>query len=368
MEVEGNTYFAHFKDTIDLIVSNLTKNESNFKNFIPLKKRHYLISANIISSNNIENEIKQIYESLNLTTDTFYKIIQNSKSFYFTRTITQSSGKKRIIHEPSNEIKILQRYLLENFFYLNSDKIKFDDAVTGFIKDKSILDNTYVHLNKKYLMKIDLKDFFFSISRYTIFNILEYKFNLEYDLAYLYSKILTCDNFLPQGGITSPFISNLCLINFDKRVSNLINKINQNSVDAVYTRYADDLTFSFDKRINFNRFKNLIYKIIYEEGFSPNYKKTRILHKTQKQQVTGVIVNGEELSISKKKRDQLRLIFKIWKKFGRDEARRKYKEIFKSDYKNFNSQIRSYIAHCKMVNFTQGEKLEKLFYSVKDLG
>ena len=65
----------------------------------------------------------------------------------------------------------------------------------------------------------------------------------------------------------------------------------------------------------------------------------------------------EEFSISKKKRDQLRLIFKIWKRW----IQKKYKGIFKSDDKNFNSQIRSYIADYKMVNLTQGEKLEKCY-------
>jgi len=376
MIVNSNTYFSttnidekyfdNYKFEISNVISKLDKNKNNFHNLIPLKKRTYQIKNNELTKDNINLEMAEILKKLNIDEYIFFNILSNNKKFYEIKKITKKSGKLRILHVPCNILKLLQRYILENILYPKIDIINFNSCVTGFIKDKSTKDNAFEHLNKKYLIKIDIKDFFPSISRYMIFKILERQLKISYKEAYLYSKIVTYDGILPQGGITSPFISNMCLYKFDCRITSLIKSINKyEKIDGSYTRFADDLTFSFNSRIDFNRFIDQIYEIIYNEGYIPNYTKTKLLHNTVRQEVTGIIVNGKELSISKKTRDDIRFILNIWKKFGKEEASNKYNIIFGKSNKSFLLRIESFISYIKDINNKQGEKLKKLLIKIK---
>lgn len=168
---------------------------------------------------------------------------------------------------------------------------------------------------------------------------------------------MTYDDFLPQGACTSPFIANACVWKLDNRLLGLMNKLN-----ASYTRFADDMTFSFNKKINFDKFINQVYEIIYDEGYIPNYTKTKVFKNTIKQEVTGIVVNGKDLSISKKRRDDLRFILNIWKNYDKLSAIEKYIKIFDKECNenNFEEKIKGQISFIKMVNKNQGEKLENI--------
>jgi len=357
------TYYNNYKPEIKTIINNLDKNKNNFHNLVPLKKRIYQFKTN----ENINTEIKNILIKLNIQEGDFLNIISNSKNFYQIKKIKKRNGKERTLSIPCDKLKLMQRYILENIFYKQIEKINFNPCITGFIQGKSTIDNAIPHLNKKYVIKIDIKDFFPSISRYMIFKAFKKKLNIPHKEAYFFSKIVTCNDSLPQGGITSPFISNICLHNFDNRLTKLINSINKyKTIEASYTRFADDLSFSFNSRINFNRFIEKIYEIIYDEGYIPNYTKTKLLHKTVKQQVTGIIVNGDELSISKKTRDNVRFIINIWKKYGINVAELKYSKIFGKVKESLPLQLQGLISYIKSINEKQGKKLEELFLQVKN--
>lgn len=377
MEVNSNTYLSasdlkeiysnNYKFEINKIITNLDKNQRNFHNFIPLKKRDYQIKRNEIDHKHISSEIKNILTKLDIQQHDFINIISSTKRFYHIKKIKKNNGKLRTLSIPHDEVKLIQRYILENIFYKQIDKISFNPCVIGFMKNKSTIDNAFPHLNKKYLVKIDIKDFFPSISRYMIFKAFQKQLEFSYKEAYFFSKIVTCNDFLPQGGITSPFISNLCLYKLDNRLIKLLESINKHEyIKASYTRFADDLTFSFNSRINFNRFIEQVYEIIYDEGYIPNYTKTKLLHHTVRQQVTGIVVNGEEPSISKKTRDDVRFIINLWKKYDIKIAESKYSEIFGKVKESFPLQLKSLISYIKKVNNQQGTKLEKLFAELEN--
>lgn len=128
-------------------------------------------------------------------------------------------------------------------------------------------------------------------------------------MSYILAKLCTYKGLLPQGSPASPYISNIRCIMFDKRLSSLAQKYNAN-----YSRYADDITVSGSK--NIINLLCTINTILNEEGFQLNDKKTRFAYNYQKQEVTGLIVNGSEVKISKRYiREVLKNIYYI-KKYG----------------------------------------------------
>jgi hypothetical protein len=94
---------------------------------------------------------------------------------------------------------------------------------------------------------------------------------------------------LPQGAPTSPALANLAGFRLDRRLSKLAAH-----VAADYTRYADDLTFSGGEELSrsANRLATLVAVIVLDEGFTLNHRKTRVLRRSERQQVAGVVVNS----------------------------------------------------------------------------
>ena len=112
------------------------------------------------------------------------------------------------------------------------------------------------------LITIDIKDFFPSIRFKTVYRIFSY-FGYTNDMAYVFAKLCTKEELLPQGSPTSPYISNIVCLKLDKRLLKLTQSLN-----ADYTRYADDMTISGYK--NIDKYIDLIEKIINDEGFQLN--------------------------------------------------------------------------------------------------
>jgi hypothetical protein len=95
---------------------------------------------------------------------------------------------------------------------------------------------------------------------------------------------------MPQGAPTSPALANLVCRRLDARLAALAAK-----TGAIYTRYADDLTFSFDQppERGLGHFIWWVGQILGQEGFFENIPKRRIMRRAGRQRVTGLVVNSE---------------------------------------------------------------------------
>ncbi|RYZ78940.1 MAG: RNA-directed DNA polymerase, partial [Proteobacteria bacterium] len=166
---------------------------------------------------------------------------------YKSFTIRKKSGGDRTIHAPSDELKSIQKALsdLLQDCAQEIDKSKgpkFKSTLAhGFVRDRSILTNSIMHLNRKNVLNIDLKDFFdgFNFGRVRGFFIANKNFQLDPAVATVIAQIACHDNKLPQGSPCSPVITNLITHALDIRLASLAK---DNS--CVYTRYADDITIS----------------------------------------------------------------------------------------------------------------------------
>lgn len=199
----------------------------------------------------------------------------------------------------SDTLKILNNYLTEIFSPL--------DCVHGFVAGKSTKTNASVHLGKKIILSVDIKDFFESITKKMISESL-IEIGFEQNVADWISCITTIEGHLVQGFNTSPTLANIVSHKMDLDII----KICGNSVK--YSRYADDLYFSTDSLLpNLEDIEN----IIKSHHFTLNDTKTKTMKRGNYQFVTGLTVFDKRMPrIPKKIKRNIRLEIYFISKFG----------------------------------------------------
>ena len=227
-------------------------------------------------------------------------------NLYTSFTIPKKNRGERIIHAPKKELKFLQKKLANVLWecYLESIESKskgknFKTPVLShaFEKGKSIITNSQIHRNKKYILNIDLKNFFdsFNFGRVRGFFIKDRDFAVTPEIATVIAQIACYQDKLPQGAPSSPIITNLITRILDYRIVKIAKKYR-----FTYSRYADDMTFSTNRELNSNKlragkeldnFLTELEELIISSGFEINPKKTRLSNNMQRQEVTGLVVN-----------------------------------------------------------------------------
>ncbi|BFM50459.1 reverse transcriptase domain-containing protein [Marinomonas sp. THO17] len=208
---------------------------------------------------------------------------------YESFEIEKKNGETRTILAPNRPLKAVQRKLVDLLEQSSSPH----SAATAFIKEKGIVFNAKKHLKKTAVFNIDLEDFFGSIHFGRIYGMfIAPPYSLQSETARLIANLCCYDRKLPQGAPTSPLVSNLICRSFDRDMSHLAK---QNS--AYYSRYADDITFSFSHLSSQNIFtenrdpSSDLTALITQHGFKINQQKTRVQYKNERQVVTGLKVN-----------------------------------------------------------------------------
>ncbi|MCP3743910.1 MULTISPECIES: reverse transcriptase family protein [Paenibacillus] len=216
---------------------------------------------------------------------------------YYTKIIKKKDKSDRVIHCIDNEHLIykIQKQLKNNFL----DFIPLSNYAYGYVKGKSYYDYLKPHVKHGYYMKLDIKDFFHSIKEKELREVLKYyvddvSINESLTILDFITKVVTVNEFLPQGAVTSPVLSNIYFRFLDIRISRYCRKFGIN-----YTRYVDDLLFSSDNLFIHKRvFINGITKILKSQGFQLNPKKVR---KTKSEICLNGFVVGENIRLSRKK-------------------------------------------------------------------
>ncbi len=214
--------------------------------------------------------------------------------------VPKRTGGKRKIAAPEPELMRVQRMILRRILR----KLTAHDAAMAFEKGRSIVTHAKAHANKAVVVRIDVKDFFGSITAARV-NAYFRAVGWEKDAAELLTTLCTHRKSLPQGAPTSPRLANLVSIEMDARLTGLARKRG-----ATYTRYADDITYSFDPDDG-DAVRQLVgtTKLVLEDyGLQQHMKKKlRIRRKHQQQLVTGLVVN-EGVCLPRRKRRWLRAV------------------------------------------------------------
>lgn len=227
---------------------------------------------------------------------TIYKLSYHSNKYYKTYSIPKKTGSKRIICQPSKNLKGLQSWILVNIL----NKAQVSSSCKGFVKGSSIIDNAKPHIGANTVLTIDLKDFFPTVTSKQVFNIFK---TLGYNnlISTLFTNICTYKGILPQGSPCSPILANLSAWNLDLRIQGYVGKHG-----ISYTRYADDLSFSGLNPSKVVKIIPMIKTIINDENFVINNKKTRVSSSARAKIITGLVINDSSVGVGKKKYKDLR--------------------------------------------------------------
>lgn len=277
--------------------------------------------------------------------------IKHPNKQYYNFQISKKSGGKRHINIPNEGLALVQQFIKNEIL----DTIPIHESAHGFKKDFSIISNASKHLNQEMVLNIDLKDFFPSIGTRKVFYVFNSLCGYDKELSYCLTRLVTLNNSLAQGACTSPVISNIVSFNMDNRLEKLSKKMGIN-----YTRYADDITFSGTKdKIN-NKLLYIVEQIINECGYSLNKKKTRFQSSVMRQEVTGLIVNGNKLSIPNEYIRKIRQEIYYIKKYG--IVSHKEKSGFYNKY--YRDHLFGKIMFVRQINEVKGNKLLKDYYTI----
>lgn len=283
------------------------------------------------------------------------KILRRQLDPYTTIEVPKRDGSKRHISSPYGTLKSFQSLILEKF--LSGPEVAHS-AAFAFVKGKSAIQCARVHEHASWALKVDLKNFFESIderqvywafrsrgvSDYKSFFLARFTTRLEMlpievkkSLREYFAANQTPDvrklskvrrhglstkfgvqrrrlGYVPQGSPTSGQISNLVFYPLDLKLSKLAK-----GIDAKFTRYADDIIFSFRGDFSRDRAEKAlkdIAQIIHGGGFTLNNSKTRILKPGTRMQVLGVLIGGSGLRIPPDKKKSLDKSLRAIRKFG----------------------------------------------------
>ncbi|QWG70405.1 RNA-directed DNA polymerase (plasmid) [Bacillus mycoides] len=301
----------------------------------------------------IIRDLDTFSNSIGVSKRLIYLLSESTEDYYKNFLIPKKNGEQREINTPTYSLKLVQRWILEEIL----EKIGVSEESMAFKKGpgNGIKKNAEIHLYSLYLLQLDIKDFFINIKRKRVFYLFR---DLGYNVAIsnILANLCTYKDYLPQGGITSPYLSNLICYKLDKRLKGLCAKR-----DILYTRYADDLTFSCDNRESLKKVQKVIEEIIEDEGFKTNPLKTRLLSPSSHKKVTGITVNERYIKANKKLKKKVRAMI--------------HHAFISADYSS-NDCIRGYIAFissieegykdtiCKYINKLVNNKNYRIFEDI----
>lgn len=225
------------------------------------------------------------------------EILNNVSGHYQEFWMRKRSGGYRMISAPDKDLQAIQSTIYSRI--LSSVTIVHPAAV-GFRCGRSVVDNAAPHLGKRYVLKMDIHDFFGSIRSPRVRQTFK-KIGYPENVSKVLGALCCLHRHLPQGAPTSPALSNIVGYEMDRKLSALAAEYG-----LTYTRYVDDLTFSGDVFPK-EQIIPQVKRIIRDEKFEPNHKKTHFMNQSSRKIITGVsVASGVKLTIPKSKKREIR--------------------------------------------------------------
>lgn len=292
----------------------------------------------------IINDFKHLAEQLSLTQELLYFLTYKKQYCYTQKEIPKKDGTSRTLYVPHLALKVVQKWILKEIL----EKINVSYQSMAFVPNKNGLRvNAEYHKKNLFILEMDIKNFFGSIQEKQVFQLF-CKIGYNTDVSAVLANLCTYEDVLPQGAVTSPYIANLVTYHLDVRLNGLCSR-----KDIVYTRYADDLSFSSNNRTKLNSIEKIVKYIVKEEGFEINEKKTRYLSNDVKKTITGITINNEEVHVDKALKKKIRAMI--------------FNSIVNKDYTR-NDKIKGSIAYVDSIEKGYKEKILNYIIQITEKG
>lgn len=268
---------------------------------------------------------------------------------YHRYSIPKKTGGMRAISAPKPALAAAQQWILEHVLA----KLETEPEAHGFVPGKSIVTNASPHVGRAVVINLDLSSFFPTLTFRRVKGLFG-KLGYSEHVATVFSLLCTepprvaaeldgkvwgvalGERVLPQGACTSPAITNAVCRRLDRRLRGLAARHG-----FTYTRYADDLTFSGEDRRKVGLLLHSVRSILTDEGFAEHPRKTRVMGRGRRQEVTGVTVNSK-VALSREDKRRLRAILHNASKLGLQSQNR-------DGHTNFAARLRGLVSYACML-------------------
>lgn len=271
----------------------------------------------------------------------FYKIFKDEKEDGSFRDLC-------LVNEP---LKAVQAKIKEHFFCKGA--INYPEYLHGGLPGKDLITNCKAHAKAKLLVKLDIKNFFGSISCKEVKKVWKYFFKQPEDVAEILTKLTTFNGYVPQGVATSGYIANVL---FWKDEPELIKKLEMLGLTG--TRFVDDYTLSTKKYVkndDLTRAMNLVIRMFRKHGLSIKKSKKQIVTANKAMRVHKVNVNAAKPTLPKAKRDEISQIVTVLTT----------KSILEVEEKELRSAFGK-VNHLSRFHPRQAEKLKTILLAIKE--
>lgn len=269
---------------------------------------------------------------LDVSTAELKKIWFYRHRMYQHFSIAKRPDKVRLISAPDRRLKMLQRKIADKLASIYKPR----RPVHGFVRERSIRSNADAHLRRRHVVNLDIKDFFPTITERRVGGLLR-ALGINGRVADIISRICCNNGHLPQGAPSSPVISNMICFRLDKALMTIAKEAR-----CVYTRYADDITFSSHQppttlfeaalppsgRFSPELLSPRLLTAFLFNGFTVNPEKAHYADRNSRRIVTGLKVN-ELLNVDRRYVRNIRAALHSVEKFGEAEADRLFREKYR---------------------------------------
>ncbi|MBO9397319.1 TIR domain-containing protein [Shimia sp. R9_2] len=319
------------------------------------------------------HSVRDVALALGLDPKKFFHVLKHTDDgrYYRDFEIPKKTGGYRQISKPVKGLALAQDRLstiLDHVYNPGS-------YVKAFVKKTSFVENARYHKAQRWILNIDLKDFFPSISFPRVRGLfLSTLFGFNERVATILARICTYKGSLPQGASTSPRLANIIAKSLDKKILEIAK-----SHQLKYTRYSDDISLSSSKKViptlvvkNFHDnpdgrdviLGDGLKNAVRSSGFFINASKTRLMMPNNRQEVTGLVVN-KRVNVRRTDIAKLRMKIHSVKKVGFSEAAKVWVDGNEAQLKN---HLVGWLAHIRQVRGPSDPVLAKLCLQAHEAG
>lgn len=266
---------------------------------------------------------------------------------YYRPFLKEAPGKKpRLIDRPCGRLLEIQKRINQRFLA----PLPYPAELHGGVRSRSIRSNALPHTNAASVLKLDIIDFFPSVTNKMVYDVFLTLLECSPDVSRVLTRLTTLSHRLPQGSPASPALANLYL------AQRFLPALRQLCRLRAYrcTVYLDDITISSDHEIEPTDASQIIAWL---EGIGLavhplGTDKSRILAQSQRIEITGVSANR---SLGKSKK---------WRNHLRAEIHHLLRSRASIDQQPDLARIRGKVEHLKYINEGQARPFE---HKLKDV-